>query len=325
MKFGSYLKEKQPLVWKTFSNAMANQRLSHAYLLSGEAGTPLKETAFFLAKSILCDNPSPLADETCLTCTRIDHLTYADFLFLDGESGTIKKEDVQTVLGDFSKTPLEEKGKMVYIIHLVENMTIEAVNSLLKFLEEPTKNTYAILTTQNVARLLPTIVSRCENMRMLLAPREEVLTEAENLGIEKHDAELLAYFCNSGELIALECKEEDYADAKSAFEASLEALAKPRGAAIYAFEKSIIPTMGKKEDARYYLDMLSLAYKDLISLKENRAIALTSYATLLGPLSQKLPHLGDSLLEIMKCRGELDLNLSIPLLLEHLVNRLTKE
>ena len=137
-------------------------------------------------------------------------------------------------------------------------------------------------------------------MRMLLAPREEVLTEAENLGIEKHDAELLAYFCNSGELIALECKEEDYADAKSAFEASLEALAKPRGAAIYAFEKSIIPTMGKKEDARYYLDMLSLAYKDLISLKENRAIALTSYATLLGPLSQKLPHLGDSLLEIMR-------------------------
>ena len=325
MKFGSYLEEKQPLVWKTFSNALASQRLSHAYLLSGEAGTPLKETAFFLAKSILCDNPSPLADETCLTCTRIDHLTYADFLFLDGESGTIKKEDVQTVLGDFSKTPLEEKGKMVYIIHLVENMTVEAVNSLLKFLEEPTKNTYAILTTQNVARLLPTIVSRCESMRMLLAPREEVLAEAANLGIEKRDAELLAYFCNSGELIALECKEEDYADAKAAFDASLEALAKPRSAAIYAFEKSIIPTMGKKEDARYYLDMLSLAYKDLISLKENRAIALTSYATLLEPLSQKLPHLGDSLLEIMKCRGELDLNLSIPLLLEHLVNRLTKE
>lgn len=325
MKFGAYLQEKQPLVWRTFSNALQNERLSHAYLLSGEAGTPLEETAIFLAKSILCDQPNPMADETCLTCTRIDHRTYADFLFLDGENGTIKKDDVQSILGDFSKTPLESKGKMVYIIHLVENMTIEAVNSLLKFLEEPTKNTYAILTTENVARLLPTIVSRCESMRMLLAPREEVISEAVALGIEKPDAELLAYFCNSGDLIALESKETEYTDAKKAFEASLDALAKPRSGAIYAFEKNIIPTMAKKENARYYLDMLSLAYKDLISLKENRAIALTSYVTLLEPLSQKLPHLNDSLFEIMKCRGELDLNLSIPLLLEHLANRLTKE
>jgi DNA polymerase III gamma/tau subunit len=63
MKFASYLETKQPLVWKTFSNAMLTHRLSHAYLLSGEAGAPLKETALFLAKSILCDHPSPLADE----------------------------------------------------------------------------------------------------------------------------------------------------------------------------------------------------------------------------------------------------------------------
>jgi DNA polymerase-3 subunit delta' len=207
--------------------------------------------------------------KTCLTCTRIDHRTYSDFLLLDGEENTIKKEDVQEVLGDFSKTPLEEKGIMVYIIHLVENMTVEAVNSLLKFLEEPTPNTYAILTTENEARLLPTIVSRCESMRMLLAPRNEVIADAISLGVEKKDAELLSYFCNNGELIAIEAKEDGYANAKKAFEASLNALSKTRSAAIYAFEKNIIPNLGKKEDTRYYLDMLSLAYKDLLSLKKN--------------------------------------------------------
>lgn len=153
MIFLEYLEEKQPLVWKTFSHALTTHRLAHAYLLSGEAGAPLKETALFLAKSILCDHPTPMADETCLTCTRIDHRTYSDFIFLDGEADSIKKDDVQEVLGDFSKTPLESKGIMVYIIHLVENMTVEAVNSLLKFLEEPSKNTYAILTTENEARL----------------------------------------------------------------------------------------------------------------------------------------------------------------------------
>lgn len=325
MIFSEYLEEKQPLVWKTFSHALTTHRLAHAYLLSGEAGAPLKETALFLAKSILCDHPTPMADETCLTCTRIDHRTYSDFIFLDGEADSIKKDDVQEVLGDFSKTPLESKGIMVYIIHLVENMTVEAVNSLLKFLEEPSKNTYAILTTENEARLLPTIVSRCECMRMLLAPRDEVIREAKELGITEKDAELLAYFCNSGDLIALESKDEGYAAAKKAFEASLSALSKTRSAAIYAFEKNIIPNIGKKEDARYYLDMLSLAFKDILLLQENRPIKLSSYATLLEPIAQQVHHPSDSLLEIMRCRGELDLNISVSLLLEHLANYLTKE
>lgn len=325
MIFSEYLEEKQPLVWKTFSHALTTHRLAHAYLLSGEAGAPLKETALFLAKSILCDHPTPMADETCLTCTRIDHRTYSDFIFLDGEADSIKKDDVQEVLGDFSKTPLESKGIMVYIIHLVENMTVEAVNSLLKFLEEPSKNTYAILTTENEARLLPTIVSRCECMRMLLAPRDEVIREAKELGIAEKDAELLAYFCNSGDLIALESKDEGYAAAKKAFEASLSALSKTRSAAIYAFEKNIIPNIGKKEDARYYLDMLSLAFKDILLLQENRPIKLSSYATLLEPIAQQVHHPSDSLLEIMRCRGELDLNISVSLLLEHLANYLTKE
>jgi DNA polymerase-3 subunit delta' len=325
MSFAAYLETKQPLVYRTFSNALKTGKVSHAYLLSGEAGTPLLETAFYLAKSLLCDHPTPLADETCRTCLRVDHGNYADLLLLDGEKATIKKEDVQEIVADFTKTPLEEKGILIYIIHLVENMTVEAVNSLLKFLEEPGKNTYAILTSENEARVLPTIVSRCESMRMLLSPRNEVIRDATALGVELADAELLAYFVNSGELIAIESKNEDYLDAKESFLASLSALALPRSGAIFSFEKDIIPTVSGKEDARYFLDMLSLAFKDLIALKENSPINLTSYATLLKPLVTKLPHLSESLLEIMKVRGQLDLNISVSLLLEHLINDLTKE
>jgi DNA polymerase-3 subunit delta' len=145
MDFGAYLEKKQPLVYRSFSHALASIIGSPTpILLSGEAGTPLKETALFLAKSILCDHPHPLADDTCRSCQRVDHGTYSDLLILDGEASSLKKEDVQEVVSDFTKTPLEEKGIMIYIIHLVENMTVEAVNSLLKFLEEPSQNTYAI-------------------------------------------------------------------------------------------------------------------------------------------------------------------------------------
>jgi DNA polymerase III subunit delta' len=325
MSYAPYLESKQPLVWKTFSNSLVSGRVSHAYLLSGEAGTPLKETALFLAKSLLCDHPHPLADETCRTCLRIEHGTYSDLLLLDGESATIKKDDVLTILGDFSKTALEEKGIMIYIIHLVENMTVDAVNSLLKFLEEPGKNTYAFLTTENEAKVLPTIVSRCESLRMLLVPRKEVIAEAATMGVGLADAELLSFFCNSGELVSIESQNEDYKEAKAGFETALKALSMPRSGAIFSFEKDVIGDVSTKEDARYFLDMLSLAYKDLIAIKDNRLIYLTSYGTLLKPLSISLPHLENSLLEIMKARGQLDLNLSVPLLLEHLINYLTKE
>lgn len=67
---------------------------------------------------------------------------------------------------------------MIYIINLVENMNVQAINSLLKFLEEPPANTYAFLTTENETKVLPTILSRCEKLRMLLIPKDIIKNEA---------------------------------------------------------------------------------------------------------------------------------------------------
>ena len=101
---------------------------------------------------------------------------------------------------------------------------MEAVNSLLKFLEEPTPGTYAILTSQNEAKVLPTIISRCESMRLLLLPREEVVKDALDLGTAPEDADILANFYNDGQMIKDEAASEDYQNAKSAFVDELDAL-----------------------------------------------------------------------------------------------------
>lgn len=325
MKIAGYLEKRQPIYWRVFSNAKAIDKLNHAYLLSGEAGVPLKETALFLAKSILCSNPSPLADEECRYCKRIEHGTYADFFMLDGETESIKKDDVQEVVAGFSKTPLEEKGILIYVIHLVENMTIESINSLLKFLEEPSKNTYAILTTQNEARILPTIISRCETIRMVLSPKEDVLQEAFELGIEKEDADLLSNFVNSGALMKEQVMSDEYSEIKGLFLDSLSYLNESSAKAVYFFEKNIIPKLSKKADAKFFLDMTVLAFKDIVSCKEKQTIKLTSYAKLIQPLASKLKHIEDSLVEIMKARSQLDLNISTALLLEHVVSYIVKE
>lgn len=322
--FGEYLEKHQPLVYKSFLNAYHHDRLPHALLLVGESGTPLKETALYLAKSILCDDPSPLACEKCRSCERVAHGTYADFSFLDGEANSIKKEDVQEVVDKFSRTPIETKGKMIYVIHLVENLNENTINSILKFLEEPQPNTFAILTTQNESKILPTIISRCEKMRMLLVDKKEVIEESLALGVDRVDAEILSYFSSSPELIQIEAENEDYIYAKSLFAETLNLLNRPRNAAIFAFESKIIDSEPDKRAAKYYLDMLSVAFKDLVAIRNKQPILFSQYATLLEPLSTSLPHIEESLAEILRVRSELDLNINVTLILEHVAVYLTQ-
>ena len=120
MQIKEYLKTKQPLLYKTFLNALQNNELSHAYLIVGETGTPLKETAIYLAKSLLCDKPDPLACENCIICMRVENNQYADLIIEDAEEGQIKREEIDRIISTFSKTAVESKGKVVYIIHLID-------------------------------------------------------------------------------------------------------------------------------------------------------------------------------------------------------------
>ena len=76
MQVGKYLEVNQPIIYKTFINSLREDKLSHAYLLVGDPGTPLKEVATYLAKSLVCDAPDGLyhprspADSPVCVCRR---------------------------------------------------------------------------------------------------------------------------------------------------------------------------------------------------------------------------------------------------------------
>ena len=132
MQVEKYLKTYQPIIYKTFINALENDQLSHAYLLSGQAGTPLLETAIFLAKSILCDSPSPLACNNCITCLRIDDRNYPDFFVFDGSKETIKKEAVATIESSFEMKaflapPKRESTFTASVFTVMEVLTMEGI------------------------------------------------------------------------------------------------------------------------------------------------------------------------------------------------------
>jgi DNA polymerase-3 subunit delta' len=101
---------------------------------------------------------------------KINHHNYHDIITINGYSETIKKEQIANIVRTFSSSALEKEGIKFYIIYGVENATQPAINSLLKFLEEPTIDTYAILTTRALQRVLGTIKSRCQVYRLTTDP-----------------------------------------------------------------------------------------------------------------------------------------------------------
>jgi len=295
MQIGKYLEENQPIIYKTFVNAFKNHTLSHAYLLVGNPGTPLYEVAQYLAKSILCDDPSPLACNNCITCMRIDSDNYPDIIKLDGSKAIIKKEDVLNIESRFEKTAFETKGIMIYIVNQVENMRVEAVNSMLKFLEEPESEIYAFLTTNNVNNILPTIVSRCQVLPLISMPRDKVIRDAQGLLVEQDDAELLSYFYNDGELIydfLMDEEESDnYKEAKKALNGLLDVMSGGnRKDVVYYSQTNIVPLIKTKEELRFFVDLLSQVYEDVLNIQLNREISLKFYEEILRNLSTKLPH-----------------------------------
>lgn len=159
--FQDILKKQQQVAYQTMYHALHDDLLAHAYMFSGPSGTPKKEAAILFAQSLLCKK-NTFACEECNICHRIAHMEYSDVIYIDGTKTSIKKEDILNLQHAFNKTGLEQEGKKVYIIDHVENATIEACNSLLKFLEEPASDMVAILLTENMDRVLPTIVSRCQ-------------------------------------------------------------------------------------------------------------------------------------------------------------------
>ena len=325
MQIDKYLQEYQPVIYKTFVNALTTNKLSHAYLLSGSIGMPLKDTALFLAKSLICDNPNPLACNDCITCMRVDEGNYADLMVFDGENAKIKKGDIEKITSNFDKTALEEKGIMIYVLHLVETMTAVAVNSLLKFLEEPGKNIFAFLTTENESKLLPTIISRTQVLRFREIDREKVLKDAENMGVFAEDAEILSGFYNDAKTIKQIAESKDCEVAKQCLTDQLNSLIISPDDAVFTCQRFLVPSLKQISTAKLYIKMLTEIFKELLNLSVNESITLKSYDNILHELLNHVSHIDKSLIVLMTSLKKLDYNVNTGLLLDHIIYSITKE
>ena len=186
------LKNSEPIVYQTLRNALKNNKVAHSYLFSGEYN-PLKiETAYLLAESIIEGN-NDYACEECSVCKRIRNNEYFDVIFVDGYKTSIKKDDIENILDEFSRTSLESSGKKIYILANINNASTKVLNMILKFMEEPSNdNTYGIFITDKKEDLLPTIVSRCQNIPFMTRDFSFLIDRYLEGGFDYVDAYLLS-------------------------------------------------------------------------------------------------------------------------------------
>ncbi|MBR3250595.1 MAG: DNA polymerase III subunit [Erysipelotrichaceae bacterium] len=186
------LKNSEPIVYQTLLNALKNKKVAHSYLFSGEYN-PLKiETAYLLAQSII-EGKDDYACEECKTCKRIRNNEYFDVIFVDGYKNSIKKDDIENILDEFSRTSLESSGKKIYILANINNASLKVLNMILKFMEEPSSdNTYGIFITDRMEDLLPTIVSRCQNIPFMTRDFSFLIDRYLEGGFDYTDAYLLS-------------------------------------------------------------------------------------------------------------------------------------
>jgi DNA polymerase-3 subunit delta' len=198
--FKDVLKERQVIVERVLYNALKHKQASHAYLFVGPKGTGMLETAILFAQSLVCPHRDPWACATCEICVRIQENHFTDLILLDGALSSIKKDDVLEMQEQFSKTALESYGKKIYIVNRAENATTEALNSLLKFLEEPSgSDTYAILISEHPDALLETIISRCQTLTFKAQNRQALVAQIDMENNDPYEIQLLSQLVNNVE------------------------------------------------------------------------------------------------------------------------------
>jgi DNA polymerase-3 subunit gamma/tau len=193
----------QTHVSQTLKNAVAQNRLAHAYLFVGPRGVGKTSTARILAKALNCvKGPTVTPCGVCDNCKEIAAGNSLDVIEIDGASNN-SVEDVRELRDNVRYAPAKGRYK-IYLIDEVHMLSSAAFNALLKTLEEPPPHVKFIFATTEPQKVLPTILSRCQRFDLhriaanLIAQHLQFIAGKEKITLEPAAAQAIARGAEGG-------------------------------------------------------------------------------------------------------------------------------
>ena len=297
----------QAIAYKIFKNSIIKNKLSHAYLINTNGYHKGFDFAKAFAKYLLCPNNDTGSHE-CSVCHLIDNNSYSEFKVIEADGLWIKKEQTDELQEMFSMKSLS--GRKVYIINGVENLNISASNSILKFLEEPEEGIVAILITDNIYKVLGTIVSRCQviNLNNVQVKSDDMLL---NVGNQLYnDSDKINEFVNDSESINKIGHVIDF----------IEYLYSNKLDTLVYINKYWNDFFKGKDDYLFAFNIMIMFYSDVINYKMGNDIILSEFKSNIEKFSELDYNIINKILNlIMEVREDLYSNVNLNLLMDKFI------
>jgi DNA polymerase-3 subunit delta' len=236
------------------SGRIATGKTTHATLITGPQGVGKMLLAMRLAQAVVCTEASPPCGE-CRACLLVERGQHPDVHLLEPENERIRIETIRELQNTISLRPFEAPYR-VAIIRRFHRATEQAMDSLLKTLEEPPSQSKLILTADLAGSLLDTIVSRCQGIALRPVPTSLIETALiEREGLPEANAALLAHLSGGRPGWALDMARD--AEAWEVYQAQVDGLMDAlRGNRSYRF--TLAEEIAKRENARSIVDLLEI-------------------------------------------------------------------
>ena len=295
--------DEQPIVTKLLLNSFENNKLVQAYLFVSNDKSFLLDYAIAFSKKLITDNYNEQI------CNMIDNNTYPELKIIEPINNIVKKEQLIDLQQSFLVKPTLGK-KMVYVINGADKLHVSSANTILKFLEEPSEDIVAILLTDNLQKVLPTIKSRCQNLIFKNKKEEE---------INKLDILFKDY---KEKIDEKEDKEEVVNNFKNNCISFINQIEKLGIKEFIHYKDSIFDIYKTKEELIILFDFMLYFYYDMLNFMVSRNVVyMNDYVETIKQISENndLNKLQKKLQLIENTKIKLDTNMNLKLLMDEFI------
>lgn len=311
------------MVMKRLQGAYAKDRMAHAYLFEGPAGSGITEVTHFFVKLLLCEHPvQNVPCETCRSCQLYNSGNHPSIVFIEPDGQNIKIDQIRELIFNMNKTGFST-GRKIYVIQDADRMNNASANALLKFLEEPEMNVTAILLTERLNAIMTTIRSRCQLVSFQPLSRPKMMERLVGDGMTASLAATVSMLTQNLDEAKELAADEAFIQQRKVVLKLVEAVNSNVHEALLLLQSEWLPVFKEKEDTERGLDMLLFAYRDIASVKAGLETART-YPDMdelwkQMALQRSYPVLSKQLQAVLQAKQQLPRNMNRTLLMEQLM------